>query len=105
MIIFFVVALLFIILGISIRFGKASWLIAGFNTSSEQEKEEYDERALCTFVGTLMFVLGAIWLIMALANLLCNQIFTTILMIGIILFVVVISAVVIYMNTGNRFKK
>lgn len=105
MIIFFLVALLFFILGLSIRFGKASWLIAGINTSSEEEKEEYDECALCTFVGRLMFVLGAIWLLMALAKLFFALIFTIILMIGIFLFVGVIIAAVIYMNTGNRFKK
>jgi uncharacterized membrane protein len=101
---FFIIALLFIILGITIRFGKASWLIAGYNTSSEQEKEEYDEKALCTFVGRLMFVLAAIWLAMALAKLLFPLIFTTILIIGIFLFVGVVIAAVVYMNAGNRFK-
>lgn len=42
----FLAPIILIVLGIIIRFGKASFLIAGYNTSSKDEKEKYDEDAL-----------------------------------------------------------
>ncbi len=35
--------LMFVILGIMIKYFKWSWLIAGYNSSSKAEKEKYDE--------------------------------------------------------------
>ena len=34
--------------------GRGAWLIAGYNTMSKAEKETYNEKALCRFVGWLM---------------------------------------------------
>lgn len=38
--------------------GKGSWLIAGYNTLSKEEKEKYDEKKLCTAMGTMCAVLA-----------------------------------------------
>ena len=35
-------AIIFIILGIIIKYGKMYWLIAGYNTMPKEEKEKYD---------------------------------------------------------------
>lgn len=99
------VSLLLGILGVIIKFSKASWLIAGYNTSSKEEKEKYDETALCKFVGNLLFVLAVIILFIAAAGFLNLRYFTVITIIGWILFVIVTIGAVIYMNTGSRFKR
>lgn len=52
------------------RFGKASWLISGYNSSSKSEKEKYDKVALCKFINNLMFILTSMFLIITVATLL-----------------------------------
>ena len=98
-------ALFLVATGAIVRFDKASWLIAGYNTSSKEEKAKYDEAALCNFVGNLMFVLGGIVLVMGILSLLITSRLGIILGVGWTLYVVVIIGAVIYLNTGNRFKK
>lgn len=100
-----ITGLFFIALGAIVRFGKASWLIAGYNTSSKEEKAKYDEAALCNFVGNLMFVLGVIVLVMGILSLLITSHLGIILGVGWTLYVVMTIGAVIYVNTGNRFKK
>lgn len=41
------VAFSFLTLDIFLFNRKGKWLIAGYNTASKQEKEEYDEKKLC----------------------------------------------------------
>ncbi|WP_097027518.1 DUF3784 domain-containing protein [Clostridium peptidivorans] len=101
----FITPLILAILGVTIRFGKASFLISGYNTSSKYEKEKYDEKALCKFVGNLLFTLAGICLFIGIAKILKFAYFSYIVIIGSILFVLVTIISVIYMNTGNRFKK
>ena len=96
-----IVALLFVVLGIVIRLGKANWLIAGYNTSSKGEKAKYDEKALCRFVSNLLFVLAAIEILIGFAYYL-NLV--SVVVIGYILMVAVVIGSVIYLNTGNRYK-
>ena len=57
----FILPLIFIILGVLLRFAKASFLIAGYNTSSKLQKEKYNEKALCKFIGNLLFGFAAIF--------------------------------------------
>lgn len=92
----------FVVLGIVFLRGKGAFLIAGYNTSSPEAKSKIDEKALCKFVGKLMLVLAACWLLIALSSL-PNLLF--LLWIGLGLFFAITIAFVIYANTGNRFKK
>lgn len=64
----YVVTALFAALSIVLLLGKGSWLIAGYNTASKEEKEKFDERKLCLVVGVgmgfialLLFVTCFIW--------------------------------------------
>ncbi|MDN7012846.1 DUF3784 domain-containing protein [Methanoculleus sp. FWC-SCC3] len=90
-------------LGIVIRAFNASSLIAGYNTASNEERSMYNEEALTGFVGALLiaasatllaggllavagapgFVAGASWL----------------------LFLGIIIGGVVYLNTGNQFRR
>lgn len=62
MIILLVLIGLFVVLGIVFINGKGSFLIAGYNTAPPEEKEKYDEVALCKFMGKMMFVISFIML-------------------------------------------
>ena len=42
-----VVIALFAVLSVLFLLGKESWLIAGYNTASEKEKQQYNKRRLC----------------------------------------------------------
>ena len=82
--------------------GKGSWLIAGYNTSSAEEKSQMDGKALCRFMAKLTFLMGAVWCVVT-AGLLLE--IMALFWGGLALFFVVTFGGVIYANTGNRFQK
>ena len=89
-------------LGIMFSLGKGSSLIPGFNTLPEEDKEKYDVVALCKFMGKMMFALSfsvVLWLI--------SQVYELdwLFYFGLALFIGIIIYLLIYINTGNRFKK
>ena len=96
------VIILFLALGVLFLQGKGAFLIAGYNTAPKAAKAKYDEKALCRFMGKLMFALAACWLPVALSELF-DRIWLFYL--GIALYLVVIFGGVIYANTGNRFRR
>ena len=75
---------------------------AVYNTASEEEKLEIDEKKLCRFMGKLMFALASCWLVAALSEVFHLK---ALLWVGIALFLVVAIGGVIYANTGHRFDK
>lgn len=91
----------FIVLGSVFMSGKGVWLIAGYNTSSAYEKSRTDEKALCRFMGKSMFVLAACWIPICLSDILDKM---WLLWAGLGLFFIAVMVIVIYANTGNRFK-
>ncbi|MCM3317153.1 DUF3784 domain-containing protein [Rummeliibacillus stabekisii] len=102
MIVMIIVIALFIGIGIIFINGKGSSLIAGFNTMSPEEKENYDTVALCKFMGKMMFVLSFCMLFWLLSEVYASDWLFTV---GIVLFIGVVVFMLIYANTGNRFKK
>ena len=50
-----IVLTLFLALGILFSFGKGSFLIAGYNTMSKEEKAGYDEKKLLKTMSHMMF--------------------------------------------------
>ena len=93
---------LLIVLGITFFCGKGAFLVAGYNTSSKEEKSHIDEKLLLRFMGKLMFFLASCWVVIALGDGF-NMAFLHV--IGIVLFVIFIIGAVVYANTGNHFKK
>ncbi|MDX1365417.1 MAG: DUF3784 domain-containing protein [Arenibacter latericius] len=49
------VALLFILLGVFIKYGKMYFLIAGYNTMPKKEKEKYDIEGIASVFRNAMF--------------------------------------------------
>ncbi|MDC1541996.1 DUF3784 domain-containing protein [Candidatus Pseudothioglobus singularis] len=85
----------FIVLGIILYNGKGAFLIAGYNTLPKEEKEKYDEKALCRFVGISMFVLTLPMVLFIIADHIGGNwlyVLGTILLIGYLIFML------IYMN-------
>jgi hypothetical protein len=54
------IAILFIILGILIKYGKMYFLIAGYNTMSKEEKEKVDVKGIATVFRNTMFGMALI---------------------------------------------
>lgn len=95
-------ALLFAALGSVFLRGKGAFLIAGYNTAGKAEKETYDERALCRFMGKMMFLFAGCFLVALLNEAFGNMAF---LWIGLGLFGAAVVFTLVYANTGHRFKK
>jgi hypothetical protein len=93
---------LFVILGLFLINGKGAFLIAGYNTLPKEEKEKYDTEALCKFMGKMMFALSFSISLWALSDALNIQ---WLFIAGMIIFTGLIIFMLIYLNTGNRFKK
>ncbi|MDF2485769.1 MAG: hypothetical protein K0R46_1937 [Herbinix sp.] len=96
------IMLLLLALAVVLRSGRGAFLISGYNMLSKEQKAKYDEKALCRFVGNLLFV---IMLFLGFAVIggfyeLNWLIFLSTTMI----FAYTIGAL-IYANTNHRFKK
>lgn len=94
--------LLLLALGIYLLQGKGAMLIAGYNTLPKEEKEKYDEAALCKATGKLILSFIVPITLISLGDLL--QI-NSLLIAGGILLAILIFFGLIYINTGNRYKK
>lgn len=94
--------LLLAIHGLVLRAGKGAFLIAGYNTATEEEKEKTDEKKLCKAVGNLLLSLAACWIVPTVGIATGKKL---LFWVGFVLFIVVCIIGVVYMNTGNRFRK
>lgn len=57
------IPIIFILLGILIKYGKMYFLIAGYNTMSKAEKEKVDIKGIATVFRNAMFGMAAIMLL------------------------------------------
>ncbi|MHB8131110.1 MAG: DUF3784 domain-containing protein [Mobilitalea sp.] len=94
--------LLLITIALILRSGRGSFLISGYNMLSKEEKEKYDTRALCRFVGNLLLVISCLLVIAIYAGF--YEITWLALVISSTIVVYTIGCL-IYANTNNRFKK
>ena len=100
--VFIFVAALFIILGIVFASGKGAGLIAGYNTSSPEEKAHIDKKKLLKAMSAFMFIFSGCFVISALSAAFDIKLF---IWIGQALFAIAVIIAVIYLNSGKRFKK
>lgn len=96
----FIIPLL--ILAFFLSKGKGAFLIAGYNTMSDEEKAQYDEAALCKFMAKIMYGLCFSIFLWGLSEVLKMNI---LFVIGLVLFMCLIFFALTYLNTGNRFKR
>ncbi len=100
--VFLLITALFAALGILFASGKGADLIAGYNTASREEKERTDEKKLLKAMSVFMFVLAGCFLVSALSQVFG---FRPLIWIGQALFAVSLITGLIWLNTGNRFRK
>ncbi|MFF2175670.1 DUF3784 domain-containing protein [Lysinibacillus sp. NPDC058147] len=101
-IVWFVIMIPILIFAIVLSQGKGAFLLAGYNSMSDSEKEKYNEKALAKFVGKVMYGYCFCLLLWGL-----NDLFKTewLFIIGLVLFIALTIFVIVYANTRNRFKK
>lgn len=93
---------LFVLLGCLFLSGRGAGWIAGYNTMPLAEREKYDERKICRFMGWMMFYIAGCVALWEIGEHLSNKgLFAA----GLILLVAGIGFMFIYANTGNRFLK
>ena len=95
-----VIGLLFLVMGIVLFCGKGSWLIAGYDTMSPQEKEKYDEKKLCRTMGIGMSIIAILALTMGLFENILPAFF-----VYIALGIIVVDVVVIIILENTLCKK
>jgi hypothetical protein len=102
---FFIASALLLVIGWLIKHKKVMWLISGYNTSSPQEKEEYDPEKLRRYFGNFVFVLACIMMIMAAASVIFFEYEDTVTYIGFGALSIAIISGIIFLNTNNRVKR
>ncbi len=96
------IGLLILVLGYLVKYRHWSWLIAGYNTSSEKERAQYETADLCSGVGNFLFILAALLFVAALGEYLDTA---WIVSVTWIIFATACVVFVIYANTGGRYRK
>lgn len=94
--------ILFIVFGMMLMKGKGAMLIAGYNTMPKEEREQYDEKALLHFMGKMMFVFAFCCFLWGIGSATARMF---LFWLGMIIMFGATIWMVIYVNTGNRFKK
>ncbi|NLJ76382.1 MAG: DUF3784 domain-containing protein [Peptococcaceae bacterium] len=102
LIITILLGLVVVIIALVLLTGRGSFLIAGFNTLPEEEKEKFDRQALCRFMGKITLPIGVLMPLVAIGGIL--QVAWLSVLYALIVVSLTIFAIV-YSNTGHRFRK
>jgi len=94
--------LIFLIMSIFLLTGRGSFLVAGYNTMSKADKEKYNTKALCKFVGAILLPFAILTPLISAAAIFGISWFAY-AYIAAVAALVIFAAV--YANTNNRFKK
>ncbi len=91
-----------IALSVVLMRGKGAWLIAGYNTLDKKEKDQYDHTALCKFMGKYLLSVSLLLPVIPIGAIFkinwLGFVFGAYVLLSVVF-------VIIYCNTGNRFKK
>ena len=97
--IFWVIFLILAAMSITLLSGHGSWLIAGYNTASKEEKAKYNEKKLCRVMGIGMAIITFLVLIAELFEEVLPSNFTVVM---IIIIITDVAAIEIASNTICR---
>jgi len=93
---------LMIILGIVFLTGRGAFLIAGFNTKPNEKQAKYDVPSLCRFIGKVILPMAVLVIAAGIEPL---RLISWFWIAWIVVFIWILSFMLIYANTGGRFKK
>jgi hypothetical protein len=105
MLLSFLPPVLLFIAGWLIKYKKATWLIAGYNTASRREKERYDVEKLTRLMGNFVFLLAGIFFAFTAARAMFPVYSEGITSTGVVVFLLVSAAGLVYLNTDKRLLK
>ncbi|UBH15774.1 DUF3784 domain-containing protein [Macrococcus armenti] len=91
-----IVVILFLLIGIYMLTGRGSFLIAGYNMMSQEQKQKYNEKRLCRFTGVMIIIAALYCAMMEFTNV--NEIHASI---G---FIIITLTFVIVVNVSSYFK-
>ena len=94
--IFWVIFLILAAMSIALLSGHGSWLIAGYNTASKEDKAKYNEKKLCRVMGIGMMIITLLILIAELFEKVLPSNFTVVM---IIIIIIDVAAIEIASNT------
>lgn len=97
-----ILTLFFLVLSIPFLRGKGAFLVAGINTTGEQDKARYDIPKICKAVGVLMLVAAAFCVTAGWVSLFYEADKLPVLLFLITIFVVACIVVVVYANTAGK---
>ena len=100
-----VMGVFFIVLGLVIQSGKANILIAGYNTMTEEQRAEWNSKAMYKFIGWFLLVIPSIILLLACIPMALDFYPTHFIYISWGIWFAIILIGVIYLNKSKRFKK
>ena len=105
--ILYLLAGLFIILGVGIKYFKWYFLISGYNTMSKSKKENVDTKGLGSLIGNFLFVIAGLMIVSGIAEYYDNRLIQNILMLSIfpISIVLIILAQKYDHNTSTKTDK
>lgn len=95
-------ALLLGVVGVLLCKGKAGFLLAGWNTMPKEKKQSWDEKRLLHFNGRCILGLAALILLGALFTLLEID---WLVALSWVAFAALVVWMIVYQNTGNRFRR
>lgn len=98
MFIVYILSAIFLVLSIILLSGKGGFLIAGYNTASDEEKAKYDEKKLCRVMGIMMLLITVLTVLLAILN---SEQYAKLYSICVVIIVVV---TIIYVNLGCKKK-
>lgn len=93
---------MFLVFGVFLLNGKGAFLIAGYNTMPKEEKAKYDVAALTKFMGKMMFALSFSMVFWVVSDFYDHD---WLFYIGLAMFISIVAFMIVYVNTGNRFKR
>ena len=88
-----------LILGIIIIKFKMSYLIAGYNTSSKEQKEKYDEKKLVSYIGNFLIISSMILILGSILTFIFKK--SYLIFVSWILFTVYIIVMLVYLNVSK----
>lgn len=95
---------IFCFLGIMLHRGKGAWIISGYNTMSEKEKKQYDEKVLCKGMSYVMFALAGSMIFTILGELLKIDWFVYITL-GLMMLIILIAIIIGNFSDYAKVKK
>ncbi|MDR3149424.1 MAG: DUF3784 domain-containing protein [Oscillospiraceae bacterium] len=92
------IGLVLIVLSAILLTGNGAVLIAGYNTLPQREKEKFDASRLSKFIGKVLLPVGVLTFGIGFG-------WSWFVPVYIAAVIVIVTAAIIYANTGNRFKR